>query len=175
MNKLLTIFSVMVMILFSNVALSDMLDEGKDAMRAGDYAMGAILLGPLANNGYTEAQYLMGLIAHRGGLTIRFTDARRWYRMASRNGHVQSKFNLGILNYEDKSWDYRNNDGKQNFEKAANAGHPEAQYYLSMRYADGWEAWRGRNFETIKAKKWYDKAIEGGYVFESKIPIDLID
>lgn len=162
---------ITLMILFSNMALSGTLDNAKESMRNGDYVDAAMLLRPIALNGSVEAQYLMGLMSNNAGPVIDFKAARKWYRKAARNGHVQSMFNLAILNSEDHGGDYYNDDGIKWFKKAAEAGHSEAQYHLSLIFARSF-GWR---YDIKRSQNWYDRAIDSGYVIESKIPLDELD
>jgi ABC-type transport system substrate-binding protein len=71
---------------------------GLEALQREEHAQGYALLAPLAREGDSRAQYLIGLLYHRG-LYLPKDDAaaRLWYGLAAEQGHSGAQNNLGLM------------------------------------------------------------------------------
>jgi len=71
---------------------------GKDAYDRGDYATALREWRPLAEQGYTAAQFNLGqLYANGQGVPQDYVQARRWWEKAAVQGDVDAATNLGTL------------------------------------------------------------------------------
>jgi hypothetical protein len=53
-----------------------------------------------ANQGYTDAEYNLGILYHNGdGVTKDHREAARWYRLAAEKGNAKAQFNLALMYY----------------------------------------------------------------------------
>ncbi|MBQ9628725.1 MAG: sel1 repeat family protein, partial [Synergistaceae bacterium] len=67
------------------------------------------------NNGDIEAQYRLGIIYHYGNKKVarNYSEALRWFRMASDKGYAPAQYMLGLM--------YYNGEGLlENYEEAFN-------------------------------------------------------
>lgn len=79
-------------------AIADSLSDANRVYEAGDYEKAAKLYSPLAKDGNTEAQYILGLMYRAGrGVPRDFKEARKWYLLAAEQGHPLAQFNLGWM------------------------------------------------------------------------------
>ncbi len=73
-------------------------DDGLNAYSRGDYATALNEWLPLAEQGYAEAQYNLGLMYESGaGVAISDVEASNWYRLAAEQGYPAAQNNLGFL------------------------------------------------------------------------------
>lgn len=80
-----------------NAAASD-LDDAVAAMRIGDFAEAYCVMRPLAERGDADAQYNVGWMYMNGyGLRVNDSLALEWWNKASRQGHVDASFSIGML------------------------------------------------------------------------------
>ncbi|MCK5394958.1 MAG: sel1 repeat family protein [Gammaproteobacteria bacterium] len=82
---------------FCNVA-AEGLDDAVDAMRTGDFAEAYCIMRPLAERGDADAQYNIGWMYLNGyGLRINDSLALEWWLLASKQGHIDASFSIGML------------------------------------------------------------------------------
>ena len=75
-------------------------EDGLAAANRKDYATAIKLWRPLAEQGYSGAQYNIGLMYHNGqGVLQDYKEAVKWYRLAAEQGDVFSHVNLGNMYY----------------------------------------------------------------------------
>lgn len=138
------------------------LNEGIVAVRRGQYARALLLLAPLAENGVTRAQSIVGLIYYTGGpgVTKDYFEAARWLEPAAEKGQPEALHNLGIL--------YKRGQGvKQDrakalvlFQRAAELGHGPSQFKLALiRFTEG-----DTKLDAAAAAQWMTKAAHNGQV-----------
>lgn len=78
--------------------------QAMQAYHSGHYHRAFAELVNLAESGYAEAQFRLGVMLHQGiGAPQNFRQARRWYRAAADAGHAGAQNNLGVI--------YRDGDG----------------------------------------------------------------
>ena len=72
-------------------------DEAAAAYKRGDYARAVREWRPLAEQGYSKAQYNLGIMYEKGrGVTQDYAEAARWYRKAAEQGFAEAQYNLGV-------------------------------------------------------------------------------
>ena len=79
-------------------------DKGVAAYQSGDYATALREWTPLAEQGYAEAQYNLGLMYKAGqGVPQDYKTAVKWFSLAAEQGDAKAQYNLGYM--------YRNGQG----------------------------------------------------------------
>ncbi len=137
------------------------LDQGLDALRAGDYARAAKLLRPLAESGNAEAQYRIGRMLEFGaGYPKDVPQAITWYRKAAAAGHVAAMEQLGEIYSLGEGAPQDDAEAARWFRKAADAGNAAAQYNLGLVYAKG----AGVKADIPTAIAWFRKSAAQGQV-----------
>jgi tetratricopeptide (TPR) repeat protein len=133
------------------------LDEGFAAYRRGDYATTLRLMRPLADQGNSGAQNLIGLLYLNGqGAPKDPAEAIAWFRKAAAQGNSSGDANLGNM--------YRSGNGVTRdyaealklFRKAADRNNAFAIHSIGLMHAGG----EGTPRNLDEAKKWLDRAIE---------------
>ena len=85
-------------------AAESQFQAGLESLQRGEAAQGYALLAPLAQQGDSRAQYLIGLLYAKGlHLPQDFEAARLWYTLAAEQGHTGAQNNLGLM--------YKNGEG----------------------------------------------------------------
>ena len=75
-------------------------DEGVAAFYRGDYATALREFRPLADQGNTFAQFLLGNMYYNGqDVTQDYAEAVKWYRKAAGQGYASAQYNLGVMYY----------------------------------------------------------------------------
>ncbi len=135
--------------------------EGVHAYFQEDYTEAMSKLRPLAETGYSSAQFYLALMYDQGhGVIQNHAIAVKWYRKAAEQGHIDAQYNLGIA--------YASGQGvKKNihtaiywWKRAATYGSIDAQYNLGMVYTTG----KGIMRNAMLAVKWWTKAASKGDV-----------
>jgi TPR repeat protein len=74
------------------------LEDAKAAWSRGDYATALQIFRPLANQGYAEAQRLLGAMYELGhGVPQNYAEAMKWYRLAADQGNAFAQHSLGVM------------------------------------------------------------------------------
>ena len=74
------------------------LNAAMEAIGSGEYSRGVEMLGPLAQQGDAEAQYLLGrAYAHGQGITADSDIALKWLQMAALQRHYAAANTLGKI------------------------------------------------------------------------------
>jgi uncharacterized protein len=110
---------------------------------------------PLAENGDTAAQALLGVL-HEAGLGIQQdkTKAADWYGLAAGKGDVGSALQLAQLYLLGTGVETDKKKAADFFEQAADAGNASALYNLALLYQEG----DGRPFNEAKARELLEEA-----------------
>lgn len=75
-----------------------LIEQAREAVRTGNYAIAYCIWNPLARNGDADAQFNLGWLFHNGyGLAIDDAAAERWWLEAAQQGHRDSQLALGTL------------------------------------------------------------------------------
>jgi uncharacterized protein len=134
-------------------------DLGLNRIQAEDYICAVKCFTDAANDGYADAQYLLG-VCYKDGLGVAKNEAEtiKWWRKAAAQGHSQAQFGMG--------WQYRSGEGiakdlseaEKWFRLSAEQGNSHAQFSLGLAYHGG----DGVSQDINEAIKWYRKAAEQG-------------
>ena len=93
---------------------------------------------PAAEQGDAEAQYLLGMIYHRGKAVLRdYRETAKWHRKAAQQGHAEAQAVLAALHYNGRGVAQDGREALQWSRKAAEMGHAAAQYNLGDFYLNG--------------------------------------
>jgi TPR repeat protein len=96
---------------------------GRAAFDAGDYATARNVLGPLAEGGDAEAQYLTGLMyMHGAGEFQDFEQAAAWFGKAAAQDHGYAQYSLGVLYEAGLGVKHSQGEAMLWFRRAANQG-----------------------------------------------------
>jgi TPR repeat protein len=132
------LLSLTFLFLFSGSVYGDDFDDGKDAMRRGDYKTGIGKFKLLAKQGHTEAQFTLGVLYSHGiGVTLSGKESVKWFERAAELGHVPAQYSLGLMFYKGDKVQQNYMEAKKWFLKAAKLGYAEAQSQLSLMYYTG--------------------------------------
>ena len=102
MQKLTATLCLTLAVLLGSAGVSGSADfqKGADAYRNGDYATALRKWKPLAEQGNTTAQFLVGAMYNEGqGVPQDYKTAVKWYRLAAEQGNASAQFNLGMMYY----------------------------------------------------------------------------
>jgi TPR repeat protein len=139
-------------LLFCAPAFADFA-KGLDAAQKGDFVTALKEWKPLAEQGYTEAQYNLGLMYNYGqGVIQDYKAAVKWYGLAAEQGNASAQFNLGVMyNYgQGVIQDYK--VAVKWYTLAAEQGGVEAQYNLGLMYGNG----QGVIQDYTRAHMWWN-------------------
>ncbi|HUW26914.1 MAG TPA: tetratricopeptide repeat protein [Gallionella sp.] len=138
------------------------LSEAKRAYAEGDFAKVEKICEPLAEQGVSEAQFILGSIYEAGiGVPQNYTEAVKWYRRAAEQGNTKAQSKLGAM-YDigiGVPQDYT--EVIKWWRLAAEQGDAFAQCNLAAKYDHGKVV--PRDFK--EAVKWYRLAAEQGNIF----------
>ena len=158
MKKLLIILVLAVM--YSSVARGDDLEDGYIAYEKGDYATALKLWRPLAMQGDTYAQSILGVMYHNGqGVIQDYKESIKWYRKAAEQGDAYAQFNLALMYDNGKKGviqDYK--EAAKYYRLAAKQGDAGAQFNLGFMYGKG----QGVIRELVRAYMWLDLSASNG-------------
>jgi len=147
------------MTLSSPVAAQDF-DKGYDAYNAGDFATAIQEWTPLAEQGYANAQYNLGIMYNKGqGVPQDSKEAVKWYRLAAEQGIAKAQFNLGIKYDKGQGvlQDYK--EAVKWYRLAAEQGYDNGQNNLGVMYEYG----NGVLQDNVMAHMWYNIASANGH------------
>jgi len=94
-----TLASLILVVMMTTVAASaGTLEKAEAAYWRGDYALALRLMQPIADQGDIQAQYLIGFMYEKGqGVAQDYSEAAKWYILASEGGHSYAQNNLGVF------------------------------------------------------------------------------
>ena len=73
-------------------------NKGLAAAQSGDFATALRELRPLAEQGDANAQFLLGVMYHKGkGVPQDYKTAVKWYRLAAKQRNAPAQGNLGVM------------------------------------------------------------------------------
>ena len=144
---------------FAGLVAAELVEDGREAAKRGDYPTAMRILRPLADQGDAAAQFYLGLMYASGqGVPQDYAVAVSWYRKAADQGLAKAQNNLGFM--------YENEHGVPQdyavavswYRKAADQGYPSAQNHLGFMYENGY----GVPQDYAVAMSWYQKAADQG-------------
>lgn len=120
------------MLLSTTLIAQTLFDKGTDAYKRGDYETALSVFRPLAQNGDTKAQSILGLMYSYGeGVPVDYREAARWYRRAAEQNSSVAQYNLGMLYAEGKGVAQDTDEAIAWLTKAADGGHFRARTELA--------------------------------------------
>ena len=113
--------------------------EIASAIQQGNFAEAYYQWRPRAEAGNTDAQYGIGWMYHNGyGLAIDDDEAMAWWELASRQGHIDATFALGMLHGLGEGAVRRDMAlAVSYYHQAAREGHEDARLLLRILMAEG--------------------------------------
>ena len=113
-------------------------DDAYAALQKGDYATVLRLASPLAAQGDTHAQTMLGLVYYRGhGASKDPAQAVKWFRLAADQGDAAAQFFVGLMYSEGEGVPQDYAEAAKWYRLAADQGDPQAQYNLGLFYFKG--------------------------------------
>jgi len=128
-------------------------EEGVSAYQRGDYATALAEFRPLATEGNTGAQFLLGYMYDRGlGVTQDYNEAVKWFRKAAEQGDPYAQNELGTMYGSGHGVPQDDKEAVKWFRKAAE------QFNLGLRYLEG----KGVIQDYESAFAWSNTAVAQG-------------
>ncbi len=141
----------------NNVVRADELDNGVWAYKKSNYALALELLKPIAEEGNTTAQGLLGRMYLRGvGVLQDYQEAVKWHCLAAEQGDKYSQHSLGCSYYYGVGVTQDYQEAAKWYRLAAEQGHAVAQDSLGWMYDEG----KGVAPDYQEAAKWHRLASE---------------
>ena len=147
---------------------------GEDAYLAEDFETAIKEWAPLAAQGNTQAQNMLGYMYRFGqGVPQNYELAIQWYRRAADNGHAQAQNNLGALYRYGLGVNLDYQEAFRWFLRAAEQGNGAGQNHVGLMYYKG----EGVQKDLVQAYKWawlaagqgLDPAIQALDILESEM------
>ncbi len=133
--------------------------RGVVAYFADDYKTALVILEPLAEQGYADAQTIFGAMYNNGlGVSQNYGEAIKWYRKAAVQGQVGAQYNLGAVYHKGQGVEVDYGEAFKWYRKAATQGHADAQCNLGVMYALG----QGVTKNNIYSYMWLSLAKANG-------------
>ncbi len=132
--------------------------EGLAAFDQGDFDRAFVVWKPLAENGYSIAQYSLAKLFDSGGGAIvqNPLQAALWYRQAAAQGVAAAQNNLAIMYARGRGVPQSMERAAQLWHQAAEGGHAMAKYNLALSYFNG----DGVDVDRETAVDWFLRAGE---------------
>ena len=147
--------------LVHNIQQQELLfEQAKSAFEKNNMHLAYRIFRPLAEDGYVDAQFYLGMM-YDAGIAVKRSPQKAvyWYQQSAQKGNDSAQHNLAVA--------YANGDGiNLNIDKAiqwwkqsAKYGNTDAQYNLGIVYATGRQTVQP---DLVKAEKWWRKAAING-------------
>jgi uncharacterized protein len=138
----------------SAASISDA-DKANAAYQKGDYKTALKLARPLADEGDSRGQALLGLLYYRGrGVARDDRTALQLFHRAADQGDTSAQFYLGVIYSEGEGVPQDYTEAARWFGLAAEKGDPQGQYNLGLAYAQG----QGVPQDNVAAHMWFNLA-----------------
>jgi uncharacterized protein len=143
MKKLIQSFIVFGLVaMMGGVASGDALQDGLDAYNKRDFKKALMILEPLAWQGKTEAQFILGQIYHKKN---HWKQSFMWHLVAAKKGHAISQRYLGFTYHDGKGVKEDVIMALGWYKQAVKNGDPKAQGYIEGMRKDGlYKGWEQR-------------------------------
>jgi uncharacterized protein len=143
---------------------SSSFDEGYQAYQQLKYGDALRILKPLAEDGNSSAQYVLGEMYGLGlGVAEDQNEALRWFTLAANGGNIPAEETLAALAISEFLENGQVTQNKQEkirwILSSAKRGNPESMNMLGILYSSG----NGVPLTTIEAEKWFCRAIKNGH------------
>ncbi|MCB1733596.1 MAG: SEL1-like repeat protein [Gammaproteobacteria bacterium] len=134
---------------------ADVYKRGVASMEAGNFADAYCLWKPLAEQGYSEAQYSLGWMYANGyGLAMDEAQALTWWKRAAEHGHADAQFAVAMAYMYGDGVKQDRDVASQWLIKAAAAGLEDAKVILLDMAGRGVDAAEGAVGKLLKSGKW---------------------
>ena len=155
-----TFFIVFLLLIFPGSVFAQDLDEGQAAYQAKDYPKALQILKPLAEQGNSQAQAILGLMYDNGhGVNKDPTEAFKWYLKAAEQGIPVVQHDVGVKYFQGMGVAQNYQEAAKWWEQAANAGLSDSQFNLGLMYYRG----LGMKIDYPKAAELFRKAADQGH------------
>lgn len=156
--KRLLLAVVILSLLVMPAAAQDFM-KGLQAAERGDYAAALQEWRPLAGQGNTDAQLMLGLLYERGwGVSQDYAEAVSWYRRAAEQGFAPAQAEIGSAYADGQGVPQDYAKAAKWYREAAQQDFAPAQAYLGSMYVLG----RGVPQDYVQAYKWLNLAAAHG-------------
>jgi TPR repeat protein len=126
------------MLWFAPVVLARDYEAGRKAYLDGDYAGALRILRPLAADGNSEAQKLLGVMYDYGhGVDRDPKEALGWYLKSAKQGDPAVQYQVGAKYFRGDGTGQNYQEAARWWEQAANGGQVDAQFNLGLMYFRG--------------------------------------
>ena len=133
--------------------------KGWEAYEKGDYKAALREWTPLAEQGYKEAQFNLGVMYENGqGVAEDHKTAAQWYTRAAEQEFAAAQHNLGVMYARGQGITKDNEAAVYWYKRAAEQGYDLAQSNLGLMYATG----RGVPEDTVYAYMWMNLGASSG-------------
>ncbi|MGE0474378.1 MAG: tetratricopeptide repeat protein [Nitrospirales bacterium] len=134
-------------------------EDGEEAYLRGDFRSAWEFWKPLAEQGNSDAQNMLGYMYRFGeGVEPNYEQARKWYRLAADKGNPTAQNNLGVMYRLGLGGDQDFREAVYWFRRAADQGNGGAQNHLGLMYYKG----EGVTLDKVHAYKWAYLAAQQG-------------
>lgn len=165
MKLLLSTFLSTVLLFMSSCGTSN-LQKGVDAYNEGSYQLALETITPLANDGDTNAQYLLGTLHYRGqGVSKNMMEAIKWFTLAAERGNANAQVSLGTMHLTGNGTPQNHPEAHRWMKLAAEQGNALGQAKLGLLYMGG----KGIYQDIVLAHMWLSLAIDNGE--EDAVPV----
>ena len=173
MKKIIDSILVLLPLIFITLVVFDNVsdfDKGLDAAKKGDYKTALNEFFPLAQQGDSVAQFMLGVMYVNGeGVIQDDKQAVHWYRKAAEQGYASAQHELGIMYTHGRGVIQDDKQAMHWYRKASEQGNTSAQFMLGSGYADG----KGVVQDYKKSYMWFDLAKRDGDE-NTKVGLDYI-
>lgn len=146
--------------LLSGPALAQDYEAGRAAYLKGDYAEALKIIRPLADDGNSEAQKLLGVMYDYGhGVPEDSVQALQWYRKSAEQGDPAVQYQVGAKYFRGEGVAQDQIEAAKWWELAANGGQVDAQFNLGLMYFRGLAV----NRDDARAAVLFRKAADQGH------------
>jgi TPR repeat protein len=142
------------------LTLAETYEEGRKAYLDRNYKEAFDILEPLAKDGNSEAQKMLGIMYDYGhGVSSNSEKALYWYLLSAEQGHPAVQYQVGAKYFRGDGVKQNYKEAARWWEMAANGGQVDAQFNLGLMY------FRGLSIEAddTKAASLFSQAAEQGH------------
>ncbi len=135
-------------------------EKGREAYIAGEYRKAFKILQPLARDGDSEAQKMLGIMYDYGhGIKADSEKALHWYLLSAEQGHPAVQYQVGAKYFRGDGVKQNYKEAARWWEMAANGGQVDAQFNLGLMYFRGLSI----TADDEKAAALFSQAAEQGH------------
>jgi S1-C subfamily serine protease len=153
------LLSLTFLFLFSGSVYGDDIQDGLYAYENKDYEKVIKLFLPLAEQGLSEGQYMMGFMYAEGkGVPQDYKEALKWFRLSAEQGNGDAQNELGFNYHKGKGVPQDYKEAVKWYRLSAEQGNANAQNGLGAMYSKG----QGVLKDYVLAHMWANLAVSNG-------------